>query len=89
MNDVFDRNIKAILKKDIALGIKLFTMKEKGNIKYDVFIDENDNANINIIDIDNKSNPQAMYEGKPVDETLDKIKEMEEYQKYPYFLSLK
>jgi hypothetical protein len=84
MSEIFQKNIKAIIKKDMTLGVQIFAMEEKGNVKYDVFMDPNDSANINIIDVTDKENPRPMYETKPVDETLAKIDEMEEYTKYPY-----
>jgi hypothetical protein len=84
MSDIFEKNIAAIIKKDMALGVQLFALQDKGNEKYDVYLDENDNANINIIDISDKENPIPLYKAKPVDETLSKINEMDEYSKYPY-----
>jgi hypothetical protein len=84
MNNFFEKNLAALIRKDMALGVELFAMQEKGNEKFDVYFDEKDSANINIIDLSDSDNPLPMYKTQPIEETLEKIKEMDEYSKYPY-----
>jgi hypothetical protein len=79
MNNYFDANLKSIVRANPYLGTKLFAMK--GVEEFDVYVDEKDMANINIID---KRDFTPIYQAKPIDETIELVKEFEKYSRYPY-----
>jgi hypothetical protein len=79
MKDYFEQNIKALIQQNPYLGSKLFGMKELEN--FDIYVDEKDLANINLID---KRNFIPIYQTKPIDETIEKIKEFDKFSRYPF-----
>ena len=78
MPDVFEKNIKALSKKNPTLAATIFGITDTD---FDVYIQGNDNANLNFID---KKNALALYETQPLQEIKNSIKSFEkEYKKYP------
>jgi hypothetical protein len=76
---LFEQNIESLLKINPELGVKIFSIKE--NKKYEVFVDEKDNIDINIID---KEKFVPFYESNPVKEIEAQINSIEEnYSRYP------
>lgn len=79
MKDYFEKNLQEIIKINPVLGARLFGISEIKD--FDVYVDEKDLANINIID---KRDFTPLYNTKPIDETLNSIKEFEKCSRYPY-----
>jgi len=79
MHTIFEANVKAILAINPILGANLISIKSLN--KYEVFTDESDNANVNIIDKDSFT---PLYLTKPLDEIFIKINEYKKYSRYPY-----
>ncbi|WP_456323812.1 motility associated factor glycosyltransferase family protein [Hydrogenimonas sp.] len=74
----FDKNIKALLKKDPLLASRIFDVKS--NQRYEV-VSDSDPANIHIVDTVDFT---PLYIGKPLDETLALVKDFTKYARYPY-----
>ncbi|CAD7288022.1 hypothetical protein LMG7974_00793 [Campylobacter majalis] len=84
-NDLFKRNLQALFQQDEILAARLFNINE--NSKYDVFVNQNDPIDINII---NKETLQYMYEN-PAKDIQNMLENTErEYKRYPimYFYGL-
>lgn len=84
-NDLFKRNLQALFQQDEILAARLYGISE--NKKYDVFVNQNDTIDINII---NKENLQYMYEN-PAKDIQNMLENTErEYKRYPimYFYGL-
>jgi len=80
MTENFNKNIKSLIKKDPVLASKLFAISE--NKKYELVQHGNDNANINLIDMQNKL---PMYETTPLNEIIKHHEEFEKkYKRYPF-----
>jgi hypothetical protein len=79
MSNYLEANIKSLLPHNPTLSASLISIQQAS--KYEIFIDEKDNANINIID---KESFDPLYISKPIDETIEKYKEHEKYSRYPY-----
>jgi len=78
MNDFLHKNIEALGKTDPITAARVFSVDETR--KYEVFVD-NDPANINIIE---KETKQPLYVTKPVEESVQKVKEFTLQSNYPY-----
>ena len=76
---LFTKNIESILKKNPLLATKLISLKT--NEKFEVFLDDKEPLNINIID---KSAFVPMYKTKPLQETQDRYDELKSIKRYPY-----
>lgn len=79
MSSLFEKNISSLAQVSPQLASKIFAINE--NSKYEVFFDENDSANINIID---RANFSPLYKGQPVSETLEAVKNFEMKALFPY-----
>ena len=80
MTEIFEKNIKSLVKKDPILASKLFSII--GNKRYEIVQQGDDKANINLIDT--KTN-LPLYETKPLEEISKTFEEFEKhYVKYPY-----
>jgi hypothetical protein len=80
MNDFLQINLDALITVDPLLTAKLMGIKE--NKRFEVYMDENDPANINIID---NELHKPLYKTRPIDETQQKLKAyLTEYSGYPY-----
>jgi hypothetical protein len=79
MNQYFQDNLQAIIRANPVLGANLFSIKEIEN--FDIYFDENNPNNINIID---KKDFLPMYETKPIDEIQNQLKELKSCAFYPY-----
>ena len=79
MSQIFEKNINAIIKKDILLGGKLIALNNHKN--FEVIQQGNDNINLNIID---KKNHYPIYETQPLKE-IQKQHEIfkNKYARYP------
>lgn len=76
---VFKKNIEAILGNEPYLATKLLAIKE--NEKFEVFLDEKEPLNINIID---KSSFTPLYKTTPLQEIEARYKELDNFKRYPY-----
>ena len=75
-----EKNLNEIIRLDPVLGAKLHSIRT--NKQFEVFIDEKDNANINIYDIKNQL---PMYEGVPLEENQKQYDEFTKtHSRYPY-----
>ncbi len=79
MTDFLSKNLEALAKSDLELSNSLKNFE--GNQKYEIYIDGNDIASINIVD---KTTHTPLYVTKPVEETVKKIEDFVEYSNYPY-----
>ena len=79
MNNYFDLNIKALIQINPLLAVEIMGIRELK--KYEVFVDEADAANINIVD---KELFLPLYNTRPIDETIAKIESYKKYSRYPY-----
>ncbi|MFW6307600.1 MAG: motility associated factor glycosyltransferase family protein [Campylobacterales bacterium] len=80
MNDFLQINLDALITIDPLLTAKLMGVKE--NKRFEVYMDETDPANINIID---NELHKPLYKTRPIDETQEKLKKyLTEYSGYPY-----
>jgi hypothetical protein len=78
MSAIFEKNIKALLQKNPTLAAEIFGITDTD---FEVYIQGNDNANLNFID---KKNALALYETQPIKEIENDLKIFEkEYIKYP------
>ena len=79
MATIYEKNLQALLGLNPELATRLFAMK--ANEKYEVFIDEKDAININIIDMKNN---EPLYQGRAIDEVeVQLVSIEEEYSRYP------
>ena len=78
--DIWTKNLNALKQKDPLLALALLQVKP--NEKFEVYMDENDGANFNLIC---KKNMQPLFTHKPLEETLQKITDFIPYSYYPYF----
>lgn len=78
MSDFLKKNLEVLAHMNPMLAAK--AMACKSNDKFEVFTDS-DPANINIVE---KEGHRPLYSGKPVEETIKRIKSLEEYDRYPY-----
>lgn len=78
--DIYTRNFNALKQKDPLLAIALSQVEP--NKKFEVYMDENDPANFNLIF---KETTQPLFTHKPLEETLQKITDFIPYSYYPYF----
>lgn len=76
---VFKKNIEAILGNESYLATKLLAIKE--NEKFEVFLDEKEPLNINIID---KSSFTPLYKTTPLQEIEVRYKELSNIKRHPY-----
>ena len=77
----YEKNLQAINKIDPVLSVFLQTITENKN--FEVFMDKNDDVNINIYD---KERDFIFYQTKPVDEVVSQYENiMEKYSRYPLF----
>jgi len=85
MSKIFEKNIEALLKKDINLATRLFGITTHKN--FEVVQQGDDPINLNIID---KKNSYPIYETSPLKEIEKKQKEFEKYKRYPalYFFGM-
>jgi hypothetical protein len=85
MSKIFEKNIKALTKKNPTLAAKLFSIPT--HKKFEVIQQGNDPINLNIIDTE-KNYP--IYETQPLEEIEKKQKEFIKYARYPalYFFGL-
>jgi len=75
----YEKNLQAIMQKDPKLGAFLYSINT--NKKFEVFMDKNDDVNINIYD---KENDYIFYPTKPVDEVVEQYnKIMDSKSRYP------
>ena len=79
MNNYFEHNIQALIRVNPTLGAELLSISELK--KYEIFVDEADAANINIVD---KESFTPLYQTKPIEETIAKIESYKKYSRYPY-----
>jgi len=79
MNNHLEANIKSLLPHNPTLSASLISIQQAS--KYEIFIDEKDNANINIID---KEDFTPLYKTQPLVETMQNYKDFEKYSRYPY-----
>jgi hypothetical protein len=79
MTNFFEKNIEALLQTNPTLAAQLFAMQ--GNEYFEVFMDENDAANVNIIDTRDHT---PLHKTRPIDETLQIFKTYEPLQRYPF-----
>jgi len=78
MSQIFEKNLKALTQKNPTLAAEIFGITKTD---FDVYIQGNDNANLNFID---KKNALALYETQPIKEIENDLKTFEkEYIKYP------
>jgi len=75
--NIFEKNLKALLKTNPPLAAKLFSTNVKN---FEIVIQGNDNANINLID---KKHFLPLYETQPIQEVTNEYEKMKKYTKYP------
>lgn len=78
MQNIYEKNMSVLKTKDPLLFVVLSSIKP--NEKFDVFMDK-DPANFNIIE---KPSSTPIFPGKPLDETMAKVKDFNPYVYYPY-----
>ncbi|WP_104696828.1 MULTISPECIES: motility associated factor glycosyltransferase family protein [unclassified Helicobacter] len=78
--DIYTKNFNALKQKDPLLALALSQVEP--NKKFEVYMDENDSANFNLI---LKETMQPLFTHKPLEETLQKITDFVSYSYYPYF----
>ena len=86
MSTIFEKNIKALTKKNPTLAAKIFSLPT--HTRFEVVQQGNDLINLNIID---KEKNYPIYETDPLKEILQKEREFKEkYARYPalYFFGL-
>ncbi len=85
MSKIFDKNLKALLKKQPDLAAKLFSINTNEN--FEVVQQGDDPINLNIID---KKNNYPIYETQPLKEIQKKQEEFKKYERYPglYFFGM-
>ena len=77
---MLENNLIEIMKIDPILGTKIHSIST--NQRFEVFIDEKDNANINIYD---KKKDIVLYKDNPLKEVEDSYSQFtEKYSRYPY-----
>ena len=77
---MLENNLIEIMKIDPILGTKIHSIST--NQRFEVFIDEKDNANINIYD---KKEDIVLYKDNPLKEVEDSYSQFtEKYSRYPY-----
>lgn len=77
-SEIYYKNLNALQTANPHLFYKLSSIAE--NIKYDVFINEKDPLDINIIE---KSTKTKLYKN-PIEETLKQISGFNDYLRYPF-----
>ena len=78
MSKIFEKNIQALMKTNPILAAEIFGVKNKN---FEIIIQGEDNANLNLID---KKNYLPLYETNPVKEILNEYEKFKEkYAKYP------
>ncbi|MCE3039411.1 motility associated factor glycosyltransferase family protein [Helicobacter anatolicus] len=77
--DIYKKNLDALKKKDPLLALAL--MQVKPNENFEVYMDDKDNANFNII---RKKDAVPLFTHKPLEESMQKINEFVPYSYYPY-----
>lgn len=77
--DIYAKNLNALKHKDPLLALEL--MKVKPNENFEVYMDDRDMANFNII---SKKTTTPLFTHKPLEETMRKITEFVPYSYYPY-----
>lgn len=77
--DIYKKNLDALKKKDPLLALAL--MQVKPNENFEVYMDDKDNANFNII---RKKDAMPLFTHKPLEESMQKINEFVPYSYYPY-----
>ena len=77
---VYEQNLQSLLKINPNLAARLFAIK--GNEKFEVFVDENDPLNINIL---NNETAKVLYEEVPIRQIEEYLNSFEDaYGRYPY-----
>lgn len=77
---LYEQNLQALFRQNSQLATQLFGLSE--NSKFEVFVDENDTLNVNIV---SKEHFEAIYPGRPVDENIAKFETFEtHFSRYPY-----
>jgi len=79
MVEILHKNIEALQEAEPLLAQNIKEIS--GNKKFEIFMDANDIANINIID---KTTNTPLYITKPIDETIKRIEDFREYTYHPY-----
>ncbi|MCE3036877.1 motility associated factor glycosyltransferase family protein [Helicobacter sp. faydin-H20] len=77
--DIYKKNLDALKKKDPLLALAL--MQVKPNENFEVYMDDKDKANFNII---RKKDAVPLFTHKPLEESMQKINEFVPYSYYPY-----
>ena len=77
MSTIFEKNIKALTKVNPILAAKIFGVQNKN---FEIVIQGEDNANINLID---KKNFLPLYETQPIKEIKAQYENMKKFTKYP------
>jgi len=76
----YEQNLQSLLRINPKLASLLFGLKT--NKKFEVFVDEKDPLNINIIDVQRE---MPLYKNVPIQETEEYLQSfMAKYQRYPY-----
>ena len=76
----YEQNLQSLLRVNPKLASLLFGLKT--NKKFEVFVDEKDPLNINIIDVQRE---MPLYKNVPIQETEEYLQSfMAKYQRYPY-----
>ncbi len=77
-----EKNLQVLVEKNPILGAKLHSINT--NKRFEVFVDEKDNVNINLFD---KQNKTPMYQGKPIEEITKRYEEiMSKKSRYPFLV---
>jgi len=76
----YEKNLQALMDEDPTLAAKLFAIEE--NTTYEVFMDPNDDININIYDTKKEV---IFYQNRPIDDVTKQYEElMQKYARYPF-----
>jgi len=78
MSQIFEKNIKSLLKSNPTLASELFSIQT--HKKFEVIQQGNDPINLNIID---KEKGYPVYETQPLDEIQQKQEEFKKFVRYP------
>lgn len=77
---IYEKNLKALTQKNPVLAAKLLSTKE--NLRFEVFIDKNDSASINLYDHEKEV---PLFEGKPMEEVQVSYNDIfNKYKRYPF-----